>query len=426
MSRSFPVRADSISPPELLQPQFPFENRHGSLSGARSGNLTVAPNDTPRDSYFDRNALEMRKSSNYLGTFIRSREPSADMSTNPAPERAAPVALEGVVPQISVQSATIPDPLAPADGASLESSRPARLQSMEASVHAPSIAGHARVSSDYGDAFKITPPSPPRKAVQQYQGRQSIDVQMPVAQEQPVQGLGVITEDDRRLSILRPLPPDDPSENPEERANRIRSFYKEYFDESKPEPAGRYAQGDYAEDYSSEYLNGSTIYDPRANGFVVAQRPYAQPVTRRAMTPPPRAPPRMQNSARGGVPRSSLDYAPRGPTEQPVRPMDQSGRSDDYPMRSRNASAMSGHASSRSKPLVPPAPLKTLPTPHMLKDDMAMLSPIDFAPPTTFRDQQAGRQPDSPVMIQRPYSPAVRAHTPLTSSFESLPAIPSP
>lgn len=34
------------------------------------------------------------------------------------------------------------------------------------------------------------------------------------------------------------MPSDDPQENPEERANRIRSFYKEYFDDSKPEPAG--------------------------------------------------------------------------------------------------------------------------------------------------------------------------------------------
>jgi hypothetical protein len=27
------------------------------------------------------------------------------------------------------------------------------------------------------------------------------------------------------------LPPEDPADNPEQRANRIRSFYKEYFDE---------------------------------------------------------------------------------------------------------------------------------------------------------------------------------------------------
>ncbi|RMJ28324.1 hypothetical protein PHISP_00801 [Aspergillus sp. HF37] len=66
--------------------------------------------------------------------------------------------------------------------------------------------------------------------------------------------------DTRRMTLgLRPLPPDDPSDNPEQRANRIRSFYKEYFDESKP---GRETQ--YYEDYGPEMYD-SVIYDDYYN-----------------------------------------------------------------------------------------------------------------------------------------------------------------
>ncbi|KMU87309.1 hypothetical protein CIHG_04754 [Coccidioides immitis H538.4] len=58
--------------------------------------------------------------------------------------------------------------------------------------------------------------------------------------------------DTRRLTVgIRPLPPEDPSDNPEQRANRIRSFYKEYFDESKP-------QDDHVEDHGP----GGADYGP--------------------------------------------------------------------------------------------------------------------------------------------------------------------
>src|SRR5690606_21551477 len=46
-------------------------------------------------------------------------------------------------------------------------------------------------------------------------------------------------QDERRLSVgLRPLPPYEimDSEDPEHRANRIRSFYKEYFEDTQPQP----------------------------------------------------------------------------------------------------------------------------------------------------------------------------------------------
>jgi len=51
---------------------------------------------------------------------------------------------------------------------------------------------------------------------------------------------------------------------------------------------------------------------------------------------------------------------------------------------------------------------------------------LDFAPPTSFRDRQAGRRPDSPLGVARPYSPAVSPHVPLASPFNELSAMPSP
>ena len=100
-------------------------------------------------------------------------------------------------------------------------------------------------------------------------------------------------QDNKRLSVgFRPLPPDDAleSEDPEYRANRIRSFYKEYFEESAqpppPMPSNAHeVTAQYYEDYDERYLGESTAYfDPDTNAFVM---PYAQPVHRRAMTPPP-------------------------------------------------------------------------------------------------------------------------------------------
>ena len=69
--------------------------------------------------------------------------------------------------------------------------------------------------------------------------------------------------DPRRLTGgMRPLPPDDPSENPEQRANRIRSFYKEYFDA----PNGAYQQGYYDEgEYYDDYYSQDEYYPPRGH-----------------------------------------------------------------------------------------------------------------------------------------------------------------
>lgn len=225
-------------------------------------------------------------------------------------------------------------------------------------------------------------------------------------------GLGVqgVDTGSRRLSAsLRPLPPEDVSDvNPEDRANRIRSFYKEYFDDKRGTMAG--AGGtDYYEDYNQEYLDGATVWDQETGEFIVnGARPYGEPVTRRAMTPPPRAPPRFRNeSATGNRMYGSGQYAP--------------GR----PRGHSSASGAGSRGRQPKKQLPPPSPLSNLPTPHLLRDDSAIFNANEFAPPTTYKDRVAGR-PDSPFADKRPYSPSVRAFTPLQSSFDDLRVMPSP
>lgn len=203
--------------------------------------------------------------------------------------------------------------------------------------------------------------------------------------------------DPHRLTVgIRPLPPEDPSDNAEQRANRIRSFYKEYFDDSKP------ANEEYYEDFGPEFYEDAAVYDPYTGDFMMAPpKPFAQPMGRRAMTPPPRfqGPPRqMMHSAaamRSPGPRAFSSASGRLPANRGPR-----------------------------KPAPPPEPLHVLPSPHLIKDDMSVL-PVDYAPVQTFKGQREGR-PDSPHGGLRPYTPTARAHTPLVSSFDDLAAIPSP
>ncbi|KAI0200634.1 hypothetical protein F4808DRAFT_460737 [Astrocystis sublimbata] len=248
-------------------------------------------------------------------------------------------------------------------------------------------------------------------------------------------GLGVPAQDNRRLSVgLRPLPPDDflESEDPEFRANRIRSFYKEYFEDSKadqnrpPMPQ----QGGYYEDYDSGYLGDTAYFDPDTNAFVM---PYAQPVTRRAMTPPP--------SNRRPMPGPGAgSRGPPGPRGPPMgHPM-----SGGPPNRPRAGSTMSGGGwgprsprpgSSASnprfggqpkKPLPPPSALNSLPTPSKLRDDsFAIMGAIDFAPPPSFKETARGRS-QSPLGERVPYRAGTPVHSPLVSAFDETPALPSP
>ncbi|KAI9835597.1 MAG: hypothetical protein M1819_002048 [Sarea resinae] len=312
---------------------------------------------------------DMRKSDNYLGALIQSQEPSEDLQ-----QKGTDDAHSDLQP---TDARKAPPP----------------------AIRTVSVDGKSEQAymddGDFGDGFKITPPSP---SVSDHHApgarRQSLDL---VEETSPSGGLDApgLGYDIRRLSMgIRPLPPDDPTDNPEQRANRIRSFYKEYFDDSKgPAAAG---EGGYYDAYD---LDDAAIYDPSTGQFVVAGAPYAQPVNRRAMTPPPRAP-----RLRGARNMSGGPVA-GGP---------------------RAFSSASGRlAVGPKKPLPPPSPLRILPTPHMLKDDMADLVPIDYAPPTTYRDRQAGR-PESPLGGLKQYNPLVRAHTPLVSAFDDLAVMPSP
>jgi len=231
-------------------------------------------------------------------------------------------------------------------------------------------------------------------------------------------GLGAPGFDPRRLSMgFRPLPPNEAieSDDPEVRANRIRSFYKEYFDESKPAPHGQ-----YYEDYDENYLEDAAYFDPESNNFVM---PYAEPVTRRAMTPPPRGPrfqgpPRALHGSMGGMSTMSAGGMGR-------RQMYPPGPYPPGPRAYSSASARTG-ASGPRRPIAPPMDLTSLPTPSKLRDDsFAIMNATDFAPPRTYRDRVAGRS-ESPLGERRPYSPAVPSYKPLVSAFDELAPIPSP
>lgn len=208
--------------------------------------------------------------------------------------------------------------------------------------------------------------------------------------------------DTRRFTLgLRPLPPEDPSDNPEQRANRIRSFYKEYFDENKP---GR--ETTYYEDYGPEFYD-SIMYDDYYNPM---PPPFAEPVGRRAMTPPPRAPPRFQ-----GPPRHMATGSVGG----------WSGFNSPGPRAFSSASGRLPGARGPRRPAPPPSPLQELPTPHMLRNDDAIMQAADFAPGKNFKDQREGRA-GTPLGGLRPFSPMAPVHSPLVSSFDELSAMPSP
>jgi len=235
----------------------------------------------------------------------------------------------------------------------------------------------------------------------------------PEEQPQPSdrKSLAPVAVDARRLSMgFRPLPPEGkPDDTAEERAMRIRSFYKEYFsvEDSAPPPMP-VPPANYNDEYSQEYTNfdDTAIYETDGGRFIVpGSKPFAEPPTRRAMTPPPRMPPRFNNgpgsragSATGGR------FMPPGPRSY----SSVSGRLP-IPPRAR-------------RPMAPPKPLHVLPTPSMVSED-AFADPNMFAPRVRIhRDGDV----DSLRGGLRPYSPSVSPHIPLASSFDDLASIPSP
>lgn len=225
--------------------------------------------------------------------------------------------------------------------------------------------------------------------------------------------LAPVAFEDRRLSIgFRPLPPEGTTdENAEERAMRIRSFYKEYFEDTSPAPPlpTQPRVLNRQDDHHGEYHDDSVaVYDQETGRFVIpGAKPFAEPPTRRAMTPPPRMPPRF-----GGPP-------PRGESAASGRFM---------PPAPRSFSSASGRAGPGvpppRKPMAPPAPLHLLPTPSMFTDD-AFASPIMFAPPSRIPNEGGLESPSLRGGV-RPYSPSVSPHVPLASAFDELAVLPNP
>jgi hypothetical protein len=224
--------------------------------------------------------------------------------------------------------------------------------------------------------------------------------------------------DSRRISMgFRPLPPEgNPDDTAEERAMRIRSFYKEYFsveDPSAPpipQPPAAYATAAQTVDaHTAQYSQGfddSAMVDPNTGRFVIpGARPFAEPPTRRAMTPPPRMPPRFDASRSRAGSSAGGRFMPPEP---------------------RCFSSVSGHIGGPRlprRPLEAPKPLNLLPTPSMVSED-AFSMPIMFAPP-----QRVVRVPSDTPSLRggvRPYSPSVSPHIPLASAFDELAPIPSP
>ena len=432
MSRSQPPTQRSSEASNLAYPQ--IQVPPPALSVKRKGvpqntyDQTLAPSSTQdaRDSYMTKDAADLRRSNNYLAAFIHSRDPSIDKHLQNQPQ----------VQNIGTGSSS-PPAIAITD----DSIRPPRKQSLQSTTRSslqnttlpnkPQGGNHTSQSIHQQETTTTTGFS----SLQPVQESHKIDLQRRsrsysftnVEDTTPFYTPGEIepvhipfgldtpdaVQDSQRLSAFMPLPPDDPSDNPEQRANRIRSFYKEYFDESNPTrtPASAPAPKTYYEDYGQEYLNDTAVFDPASGQFVVAQAPFAQPVTRRAMTPPPRAPPRF-----AAQPQRQSNLSHQGGAGP---------RSRAY--SSASTSARFGPPQPRTAPrraVAPPVSLRTLPTPHLLNEDAFSL-PIDFAPPSTYQDRRAGR-PESPRMQMRPFSPARPIASPLVSSFDELSTMPSP
>ena len=413
MSKSMPPVNCSPAPQvQLPEPAQEMPRKPFNLGPATSSSASLSPNAPrldSRDSY--QPGDDLRKSNNYLGAFIHSRDPSMDVRSPESEKSEYATPREApATPSSTLQQPEMRKSPPPATSTTRSSSlQTPRQQSLRSSRKASIDQNIIQENSEFTEAVKITPASPHSSQNGHHSNnRGSSQEYMPPIDEY---SLGVdendLGYDVRRLSMgVRPLPPDDPLDNPEQRANRIRSFYKEYFDDSKPAPAG----AEYYEDYDENYLGDGAIYDPDSGGFVIGgQAPYAEPYGRRAMTPPPRVggrrhAPTMSGSSRRMPPHArafssaSARYGPVGPSARPRGPP--------------------------KKKAPPPKALRVLPTPHLLQED-AFALPIDFAPPTSAKDRQAGR-PESPRGGIRPFSPAVRPHTPLARSYDDLAVMPSP
>lgn len=244
---------------------------------------------------------------------------------------------------------------------------------------------------------------------------------------EPPQGLGVPQQHSKRLSVgFRPLPPNEvtESEDPEYRANRIRSFYKEYFEDSgsrePPPPLPTHHGGPQYEDYDENFLGDAAYFDVETNAFVM---PYAQPVTRRAMTPPPTG--RVRGGP-GGRPGGRGPRGPHGPHGSMGGGMARRPWAGSTATPRPGSSASTGMRGAPKKRLPPPAVLKTLPTPSKLgNDSFAIMNAIDFAPPDSFEERAAGRS-QSLLEERRAYQLKKPVASSLITAFDELAVLPSP
>ena len=383
MSRSMPptqttsvISAGSTTAPQDPEQDNPFPRK---LTSPPPPNDSLAPISSEQDRTLCRSdvdkdgpAASLRKSNDYLGAFIRSGGPSTigDGNSEQKPLGTPP---------------------------------PSRYEFTN-EVHKSDIASLPKLATDseplnfnfpdFADPVRTAQLDEPDSGKELPTASLSLDHEHP-GPEQHEQDFDY---DVRRLTMgMRPLPHDDPTEDPEQRAIRIRSFYKEYFDEAKPGPV--YTRPDYHAGPES-FHHGGPIHD-------ASLTPYAQPIARRAMTPPPRRPSGFQAPERIVASVSGEHFVQAGPRA--------------YSSASGRFGASNGGPPKRKGP--PPTPLQVLPTPHMLKDDMII--PMDFAPPASFRERRAGT-PDSPKGGLRPYSPALLAPLALASSFDDLAVMPSP
>lgn len=409
---------------------------------SRSGNSLMPGNaQDGRESYMGQDTAALRLSNNYLGSYIAGGDgPKSPPPSAPKIEQESPFSDQAAIkmpeePQPAATKSTTPPPTFMMPEEPLPSRQASLPQSPPAASHppVPTIAEPQEWKEDKyedNDAFYVTPPSPPREVVDKRASRYSMDVP---PEEYTKAGLGAPGVDARRISMgFRPLPPmlAVESDDPEVRANRIRSFYKEYFDDSKPAP-----QGQYYEDYDD-----GNYYDQNQPA-----QPYAEPMPRRAMTPPPQAqrymgqhPPRALHGSLSqenhGPPQPRGYNGPPFPRGTPTGTPRHSNGSEwrgppgfGEPRPYSSASNRSrGTQQSRRAPLPPPADLSTIPTPALLKDDQfAIINATDFAPPTTYAERTRGRS-QSPMGERRAYAPRVPAAKQLTSAFDELAVIPSP
>lgn len=426
MSRSVPPTNRIPNIPEIRMPE-PTQQAHSKalppspMTPSDTGLSPNAPLLDSRDSYVPGDQAALRRSNTYLGKLISSGASTSDLlsQNNSQGSGNATPNDRSRTPSSTLNTANRNSPPRPINTqADPQETTNARQQPLLASQRASIEQNFLEDASDHGDNVRVTGAS--SRQSQDHPGyenhgssrayMQPIDEYALGADENA--GLGF---DPQRFSMgMRPLPPDDPTDNPEQRANRIRSFYKEYFDESKTNPVANAAPaGGYYEDYDQDYLGeGATYFDPVSGQFVTSgprygHQQYSEPYGRRAMTPPPR---RTVGNRRHAATMSG--------SSRPYQPGSRAHSSS-----SSSRFGPSGRSTPKKR-APPPEALRVIPSPSLLKED-AFALPIDFAPPSSARERQQGR-PDSPRGGLRPYSPMVPAHMPLQSSFDDLAVMPSP